>query len=133
MGVVDTVVGVTQVPAELVLPGDQTTGDGPEEAARELEDDIDARDFTEDLLFEGSAGQEDYIDLPGPSLNDVLGPVDLSEPGTSDPDGAGNRDPDDAGGLLQISPERLLQGGILIALIVAVGQLFTINVGDSTS
>ncbi|WP_336359076.1 hypothetical protein [Haloarcula sp. CGMCC 1.6347] len=136
MGVVDTVVGIGQAPIELIAPGDQTTGDGPEGAARELEDDIDSgvQGFFGDLLTERPAGEDDSINLPGGSLNDWLGPVNASAPGEADPAGDGNRDPSDAGGW-NIGPRRLFQMGLVLALVYAVGQLFSFNfnVGDSTS
>jgi hypothetical protein len=73
-----------------------------------------------DVIWDTTYEQPDYaddpIDLPGPSTGDVVNP--------QNPDGQGVRNTVGA----------VLAGGVIIAVIVALGQLFTFNfnIGDST-
>jgi hypothetical protein len=68
-------------------------------------------DVIYDTAYEQPDSAEDRIDLPGPSVGDV-----------ADPD---NPDGDSVRTLVGA----VLAGGVLIAVIVAVGQLVTFNVG----
>lgn len=83
-------------------------------------------DLLWDTAYEQPSGAEDSVDTPGWSAGeatDATGVTDSLDPTSGD----------DTGWSSPSVIRAVFGGALVLAVIVAVGQLFTINVGDSTS